>query len=424
MPIVEEGGGGARGSFMVEPYEIANDLIVRDGHDPQLRIKFRTVPGPGEESINVSMGVDLVNKDWAFERLQPCCPTLNRAQLEGADEAKMRELIKGNLTTEPRLAYVKSGYIQSFTAMPGTHRGKFKSMFLTTRKTDGVVRAAIVLRNNQGLESFWTMPWGPDAKGENAAVIAEVGDTAATDKIEIFASKAVFDALITLGFDMDLFMKRLRSADAFFPHIGLDGDGPEPMFQNHENITPELVAFMHEERDGYDGPRTVEWKVVQETGYPIGPERTGQYKKVELTPVVVDESEFQQELKLFLTRWDKLTRKVFEDQDLRFVVAGAVTDQGYELAKKVMVPVINAYPDVVKGKKADGSPSIKLPPKPDTWNLNGLVAMSDFASKLMKEEKFLDIINDQEQLIAWTNLEVDILQTDLAYVEETEVIEL
>lgn len=406
MPTVLSGGRGLKGPFTVKAFEIADELIVSDTRNTQIRVHFQVVEErPSAEPPVVSMGVDMEDMDEAWDILQACCPVLTRTQLEGADEAKLRQLIKGNLVTEPMLAYVAGSFIQSWVALPGKHRGKFKDLFLT-REGEGERRCGISIRDDDGYESFWTMPWG-------SAVRCEVGATADKDLIEVFSSKAVWGALISLGFDMDTFMEKLRSADMLYTSVGLDGEIPG-LFADHKNITPEVAQHLRDSEEQY-----IEWFVEDNPKYGVGPKR-GDYAKVTLTPVVVDESEFDQELKLFLTRWDNLTGMVFEDQDLRFVSAGVVTGQGLELAKKTMLPVIAVYPDAVKLKKADGSPSIKLPPSHTTWNLNGVVAMSEFASKLMKESTLIDIINDQAQLLAWTNLEVDILQTDLAYVEEEE----
>jgi hypothetical protein len=425
MPRVIEGARGVKGSFYVVPFEVANNLIASDDRNPQLRVRYQD---RDDKDQIFSLGVDMVDMDKAYGTLQaPSGGLITRSMLDGADleseggEQKLRTIVGGSLVTEPMLAYVSGSYIQSFTAMPGRHRGQFSSLFLLRPATPR--RCGISIRNEEGFESFWTMPWGPDAEGKGAAVITTVGATSAEDQIEVFKSKAVWEALITLGFDWDLFMEKLKTVEQLYTNVGLDGEEPG-LFADHENLTPELSAFLKDPRVWFpdyegSGPNTVRWEVVDDPKYGIGAKR-GDYSKVLLTEVEVDDAEFTRELSLWHTRWDQLTQKLSGDQNARFMQAGKLTDLGRNVAKKVMVPVVAQYPDVVKGKKADGSPSIKFPPTPETWGLNGLVCMTLLAGRLHDEETVMETVDDPEALLAWTNLSVEELQMDLNFVDGEE----
>lgn len=411
MPRFSEGTRGIKGTYRVIPFEVADELISSDDRNPQIRVRYHV---EGDPETIVSLGVDMVDMDKAYESLQAACLGLDRDSLE-PDEVKLRTRISAYLTTEAKVAYVRNSFIQSFAAMPGKHRGKFHSLFLLA-PNDTQRRCGISIRDDDGYESFWTMPWGPKPDGKGAAVVTVVGATAADDQLEVFKSKAVWESLITLGFNWDAFKEMIGKADAYYTSVGLDGE-IAGVFADHENITPELAAFLKDPKNG--GPATVRWDVIDDPKYGIGPKR-GDYSKVLLTTIEVDDAGFNHELSLFMTRWDQLTAKLSGDQNARFLQAGKLTDKGRVVAKAVLKPVIEVYPDAVKAKKPDGSPSVKMPPSPETWELNGLVCATLLAARLYDEETVEEIVGDTEQLLAWVNLSVDEFQMDLTYVDEEE----
>ena len=409
MPRIKEGGGGKKGSFWVRPYEISDDLLLpRAGGEgvPQLRVMFQVRGDDPEEMDTVSLGIPL-DEGEAFNKIQALIPNLQPNQVSG-DETELRRLMD-KVSTEWRLAWVNKNFVQSFTATPGTHRGTFHDMFLFNRASDGERRVSVILKNAQGFESSWTMPWG-------SAVYCTVGATPKDDEIEFFPSKAIWKALIALGFDYDGFKTKLKKAPALFTAVDLDGE-VLGFFANPEDITPEIMS--HFENPGTEvaplpsSKKVVQWVVTDDKKYGIGPLR-GDYAEVELAEVIIDDAPFQREMVKFLSAWDTLTQVVGGDESLRFAMGDTMTNEGTKVAAIVMVPVIGAYPDVVQFKKPDGSPSITLPPSSEKWNLNGLVCMSLLAQRILKEDTVLDIVNETEQLMAWVNLEVGELQGDLA----------
>lgn len=198
--------------------------------------------------------------------------------------------------------------------------------------------------------------------------------------------------------------------------MGLDGEIPG-LFADHENITPELTAFMHNQE--LNGPLpTVRWEVIPGEKEGQAWVKKNADKKVALTFIESDNAAFNMEVGRFHTAWDALTQALSGDDGAYLCRGDKLTGEGKQVAYQVMKPIIDAYPDCVKNRKADGSPSIILPPNSESWHLNGLVAITRVAELLLKEGTLSDIVSEQEQLLAWVNLSVGELQDELVDSEE------
>ena len=106
--------------------------------------------------------------------------------------------------------------------------------------------------------------------------------------------------------------------------------------------------------------------------------------------------------------YDRLTQALFSKGDVRLMLGGKFTPEGRDVALNVIRPVVHAYPETVKKLKDDGTPVIRIPPTPDTWQTDGLVCLGFVAERLIAAgtEKLFGLVNfsqpDNGKLLAWT----------------------
>jgi len=88
------------------------------------------------------------------------------------------------------------------------------------------------------------------------------------------------------------------------------------------------------------------------------------------------------------------------------MAGGKLTDEGRTIAVNVLVPLLNRWPEGILKQKEDGTPAVHLPPTPETWNINALVAASKTAEAIMgldEGERFVAVnLGDQgASIIGW-----------------------
>ena len=392
MPVnVKEEGEyeGLSGTFKAKPASVADKVVEgKEGRPDALRVIFEVEDQDKTLSLFVPIHADAVG------RLRPFIPGLTSVT---ATEAGLRDLIAA-MPTDAVTVYANNGSIWSRVAEVGVHRAELSRLMLFTRASDNETRARFVLETPDNTEISWTAPW---------KVKASRGTTPDKDDITVSLNDSVFQYLCTLGLDARWFEVEMSEAyqkGTLFARLGLDGQVPG-FFEDPADITPELLAAVERH-----GKRQVQVEIVDHPQYGLGPKRAGQIKMVQLAPVVVEGAgnvEFDRELLRFYEDWDNLTRVLLARDDARFLIGGKLTGDGRPIAMAVMVPAIQAYPDAVKERKADGTPAIVLPPTLDSWKLNGLVCVNFLAERLMAAgpETLFELVNlgdpNPEKLLVW-----------------------
>ncbi len=184
-------------------------------------------------------------------------------------------------------------------------------------------------------------------------------------------------------------------------HYDEQGSPITPLFPDRANPWNGFLAITA--RHGW---KSVKMTVERHKTYGLGPTRIakGLVKMVEVDSA--DNAEFKAEKGVFLQLWTNLAKVVLADDNARFIAGTKLTDEGRTIAVNVLVPLLNHWPDGILKKKDDGSPAIHLPPTPNTWNINAMVAANKTAEAIMgldEEDRFLHVslTDGGKNVVSW-----------------------
>lgn len=426
MPVNmgKEGEGGTyeglTGNFMARPSVIADKLVEgKEGRPDALRVTFEVA---GREDA-VSLFVPL--HESAADRLRPFIPDV--PDDVPTDEAGMRSYLAANLPGRDFLVYASNGSVRGVTAPEGKQRVRLTGLNKFSRQADGQARVRFFTETKDHETVTFTVRH-PD-------IVCKVGATPEEDDIgpakEFNPNPYLFEYLIAFGLDWKRFEREVKDAyeqGRLFTRLGLDGP-EEGFFSDPNDLTEELFQATHR----HSPNRWCEVEIVDHKQYGLGPKR-GAYSHIEFTPVIVEggstskaDAEFEKEKLRMMTAWDVLTQIVTGDENARLMAGTQFTRQGRALAACTLKPLILKYPDAVLRKNQDGTPYIEVPPKPDTWNVNGMVAAACTAERLCKDGKVgLIDLNDAEgtaeRVVEWASDALAWEWQGAGYTEEAEVL--
>jgi hypothetical protein len=145
----------------------------------------------------------------------------------------------------------------------------------------------------------------------------------------------------------------------------------------------------------------------------------------ELEPLLAkgtpEEQAFRDEKEVFLELWENLSRVILEKDDVRFVAGvGIITEDAKPIVKGILVPIVRAYPGLVKQHREDGIPMVTFPIERDNWFTNSLAVLGFLAERLMKVDDVFEVVNltDPKTLLAWAEENVSELKDDMSVDEQ------
>ena len=395
--VREEGEGGSfqdhKGEFVVEFRDIAEKTMKpKDADSPfkeSLRVAF-TIKGT-EDAVSLGVAIENPAAD-----LLGFVPDPNEAPVN--NEAALRQFIQGAAYREPLTVYV-GGFIRSRLALEGTHTfTSITNIIQYNRQSDGQVRLVMVAATADGLTTSWTCP-EPKFKKEKQ----EVPDD---DYIGPLSADAyAFQYLQMFGLDWNRMQSEdLAFAEAYWSgHYDKQGNPITPLFPDRANPWGGFLAITA--RHGW---KSVKMTIERHKTYGLGPTRIGKglVKMIEVDAGGAMDAEFEREKLVFLELWDNLTKVLLNKDTDRFMAGGKLTDEGRTIAVNVLVPLLNRWPEGILKQKEDGTPAVHLPPTPETWNINALVAASKTAEAIMgldEEGRFLHVslTDGGKNIIGW-----------------------
>ena len=393
-----EGGGyvDRKGEFLVRYKEIAEETMKPKSPDSPFKESLRVAFGVEGEDGTVSLSVQIEDpRDdlWGFVSDPDAAPM--------DDEAALRAFVEREIVKDPVTVYV-SGFIQSRQAPVGPHvfERVIRIFRYQTTGRDGKPnpRLGMVAVTAEGLTASWTCP-------EPAMSDNRKGDGPAGDRIgPISADVHAFQYLQMFGLNWDRMKAELEDEGAaLWPgHWDANGDPVPSLFPDLNDPWQGFLDMIERH-----GPRRVKMEIERHPQYGLGPKRLGKglVKMTEIEGGGGLSPEFEREKAVFLEVWDNLTKVLLGKDDARFLAGGKFTDEGKEIAKSVLAPLVRRWPEGMRKHRADGSPEIHLPPTEVTWKLNALVAANVTAEKLMRmseEERFVTVsLTDPASLLAW-----------------------
>jgi len=433
MPVIDAGTGERSeresGELVVALHGVDQEIIeARDGRPPALRVLFKS----GETVVSYSVPIGTAE---ALDRIAP----FTTGKPSGFTEKVLADFITSNGVEGPYTVRTWGDYIQEFYAPVGTHIGTLADL----RQTNKGDYMWFTLKSREGFTSSFPapVPEGFEVRKGQTPEEDFIGGTFKDKNNKIKKSftpgKGPFVYLVQLGLDWGRFLDELGNAPALapghftndlkpiLPYMEIGGEFPPKgnwcYFQNLNDITPELMDATRRH-----GLKTIQWTVYDDEKYGLSVKR-GDYF-FELTQVVVDDSgkesaEFEREKLVFLEEWDKLTSTLFAKPDARFMVGGKFTPDGLTVAKTVLIPVLNRWPDGILVKKEDGSPKVHVPPTQDTWNINAVVAANWTAKalrELPEEERFKINLSDPSGgwVVQWAEAVMDEVWAGSGFTED------
>jgi hypothetical protein len=357
---------------------------------------------------------------WAVPISAPDLRPYSNSKPQG--EAALRKQIQQMLDGEPRWVETYGNFIRHFMPPPGgTYTGYLDEIRHGVSADTGKLWSFIRLVTVDNLKVDFPAGW---PKG----LEKRVGKTPREDWIgpkgEFNSGKSPFYYLCQLGLDWDRWTNvELEEAEALFPgHYDSDLKPIEPYFEDVDNWAAEL----------FDACKRHGLKPVQFSTH-IHPKHGLSVVKpkgkffFQLTPIIIEGSQedrdFQKEKDVFLDRYEKLTQAVLDDYDARFVAGtGKPTkDKGSEIVKGIIVPVVRAYPSLVRKRNDKGDPVASFPVRFEDWRTNGLAVLGFLAERLLQDEDLLEIVDlkDPGKLLAWAKENVTELEDDMT-VDEAE----
>ena len=333
-------------------------------------------------------------------------------------EAALRKAIEGMIDTRPRWANVYNGFINQWLASPGTHIGTLDNIRGGVSADTGKVWSFIRLKTREGLTASFPAGW-PEK------LVKKVGATPREDWIgpeeEFNSGKSPFHYLCQLGLDWERWTKvDLEEAPALFNgHYDSDGRQLKPYFEDIDDWSLELMKACKDH-----GLASVQFKTDVHPKHGLGVVKPQGQFFFALTPVEgsPEDKAFSDEREVFLELWDNLTKVILQKPEVRLIAGtGKPTEHGKLVIKGVMVPIVRAYPQIVKLVK-DDVPTVSFNPvSRENWRTNGLAVLGFVAERLMKEQDLFEIVNlkDPTTLLAWAAENVPELADDLS-VEEGE----
>lgn len=407
MPKLVEASKGKKGHFYVVPSEVSPELSTfqRDGMEfRQVRVIF-TVQGTKD---TVNLGVDIADP---APRLGLFMDPTN-APANDADALK--RFIKNNIGNDAYFVRVHNNFIQDHVAPEGKHIAKLAPycsdeylcglrLFSNAR---GDLRVNFRLVTDRREAICWHRPFND-------------GIEFVDDDCHLNPNVLWLKEVCTLGLDYDRFKEELEEADYWFDSMTMNGIR-KGFFENPLDPIPEINRMVDTH-----GAQPVQVTVVLDQQYGYGPPR-GEYQKIELTPVIVAEgsrphSQFEEVWKEFNGLWDSVVAMVMKTEDPLLRLGKLTKPYGLAIAKSVLVPIINAYPRIVKQEKPDGSPKIAFSTDLDHltahWSTDGVAALCFLAEELLKldETELFTIANttSADALLEWAAKTVPELSGDM-----------
>ena len=399
--VQEPGEGGSyqdhKGEFVVLYQDIAEETMKPKSPDSPFKESLRVAYNIKGTEDTVSLGVSI---ESPAADLLGFVPDPNEAPVN--NETALRQFIQGSAYREPLTVYV-GGFIRSRLALEGTHTfTSIANVIQYNRQSDGQVRLVMVAATADGLTTSWTCPEPQfkKTKGETPDSEDEYIGPLSPDSY-------AFQYLQMFGLDWEQMQKDLRNAEAYWPgHYDTNGNPITPLFPDQSNPWNGFLAITA--RHGW---KPVKMTVERHKQFGLGPKRIakGLVKMVEVDAGSSMNAEFEREKLVFLELWDNLTKVVLADDNTRFMAAGKLTDEGRTIASGILVPLLHRWPEGILKQKDDGSPAVHLPPTPDTWNINALVAASKTAEAIMgmdEEGRFLHVslTDGGKNVVSWAEL--------------------
>ncbi len=380
MPRIESGtererGVGAKGTLHLQYVGVAEQLIeAKEGRPAAVRVQFLS-----EAAEPISMGVPLTIA--ARSRLQPfvTVPEMVPTSQEGLT-ALIDRLFQKDVWwwVECYNGWVSNIDPKDHSTMPkvhcepGPHRGYLYDMHRFTR-ADGASRVAFELLDTNSRWASFTCPWPKD-------LLCEKGDTQEDDYIgptsALNSEVTMWRYLCQLGLDWQRFIGELEEASVLYSQLGLDGT-IAGYFNDPEDITPELVAAVHQH-----GPQMVQWEMVITSDYGLGIQRTATHQ-IELLPVIVDGDDFKRDTMKMLQTWDKVASVILGKPVKMTNENGGITDDGKVIVNGLWRPIVNAYPAVTTATRTDGLPGMNFPITAAKWSTGGIVCLRWLAERLV-----------------------------------------
>jgi hypothetical protein len=385
--------GGKKGEFRVRFKEIAEKTMKPKDPDSPFKESLRVVyaiEGAGDDAVSLGVTIEDPADDlWGFVSVSP-------DQAPANNEAALRQFIEANAVREVFDVYV-NGFIRSRLAPEGTHTFE-RILGMWTYSTDGGPRIGMTAVTKDGLTTTWSCkdPQLQKEVGQSGPDADYIGGDG-----QLNPNQYVFIYLQNFGLDWEAMQENLKTAEAYWPRITDMETGTKPLFPSLENPWPGFLAMI-------DRWNPVKMEITRHAQYGLGPKRVGQFPIVKMTPIERDESgaEFGREKALFLELWDNLTKAVLSRDDARFIAGANLTEDGKAVALATLKPLVVAHPQAVTaGKNPDGSPALCLPPEPQTWTLDGLVAANFTAERLLalEAEDLFNVVklNDPAPFTTW-----------------------
>ena len=388
MPLIRdsEGFGGKAEARLVS---VVGAVPATENWPAAVRARYTTKNG--EDVL-----LDIPMTEDAFEVMKPfLADPLTAQRPRNYSESEIASFFTEHAEKAHVWVRAWKGFIRARLAGPGSHYFRLVDLGKYVRQRDGQERISFTLQTEDGLEAKFSAPYKLEYS---------LGDTPEKDTIS--TPGQMWTYLENLGLNSHLWEETVVSADALWPRRG----GPDPLFMDPDDITPELLALIQQY-----GPTTVKITIENDAEYGLGPVRKGQYAEVKMIQVEgtpppqteSDEKEFQREREVFDAQMDILVKLVTGRDDAVFYENGKESKDGVYVIVNVLVPIVNQYPHVVTRYKANGEPATTIPPTPDSWNLDGLVAINEAVRRLnnlgteLANLTGLIDANDHSKLLEW-----------------------
>lgn len=350
-------------------------VIEASEHFPEsLLVDYATKNGE-----DLSLAIPL--NEEAFATMRPFLkdPMTNQRPT-GNTEGELGKFFKGHAETGYIWVNARKNFIKARMAPVGEHYVTLAGFGRYYSQKNTQERVTFYVETREGWQASWTAPY---------KVEYTVGST--PDQDTISTPGLMWSYLEALGLDQEKFAETIGEAPALWPREQLPlGGEAKPLFSDPDNIMPELHRLMLEY-----GLNTLKIKVTMDKKYGLGVERQGQYHEVKYYLVegaqpkrddqMTDKVEFEHERKVFDAQMDILVKLVSgKDSAVFYDEDGKETQDAVFVILNVLVPVVNQYPHVVTRFKPNGEPATTIPPTPDSWNLDGLVATNLMVERLNK----------------------------------------
>jgi hypothetical protein len=393
---------GISGKLEVIPDRLTDEVLKATEWRPDsVRVVFKVKNDPNDKEVS-----------WAIPIESPDLRPFTRKVPKG--EKALRKEIEGMLTTEPTWANVYNNFIQRWLCPPGKHLGRLNDIRQTVSR-EGVTRWFIQLVTEDNQTTEFPAKWH--------GVEMEVGEMPDQDwagpKELLNSGKSPFYYLCQLGLEWDRWIQELENAEALFPgHYDSDGRQIAPYFEDMDDWTLTMLKAVQRH-----GLAQVKWETERHPQYVLSMVKGNIWFELEplLAKGTPEEQAFRDEKEVFLELWENLSRVILEKDDVRFVAGvGIITEDAKPIVKGILVPIVRAYPGLVKQHREDGIPMVTFPIERDNWFTNSLAVLGFLAERLMKVDDVFEVVNltDPKTLLAWAEENVSELKDDMSVDEQ------